>query len=146
MKWTGMEKISEYWNRITQSEAVEKLKPMLEKMKPVLAKTGAVLALTGKWAYQLRSVLLAIPVAVCAGTLAIRNARQLPEIVGMNILTSEEYQWLVSREFAVLVPVALTAVCLILMFFSKKVLYPWLISVFSLALPLLIWAVSTFVV
>jgi hypothetical protein len=30
------------------------------------------------------------------------------------------------------------------MFLSKKVLYPWLISVFSLALPLVLWLTNIF--
>ena len=137
MKFTVFEKMKETWQRFMESEFVQ-------KAKPVLKKTGYVLVLTGRWAYKLRSVLLAIPVAVAAGALAIRNMQQLPTEVGINILASGEYQWLVSRSVAALAPLAVTAVCLGLMFCSKKVLYPWLISLFSLALPIVIWVTNVF--
>jgi len=132
-----IEKIKEWWQHFTESEFVQ-------KARPVLKKTGYVLTLTGKWAYKLRSILLAIPVAVVAGALAIRNVQQLPSEVGINILASGEYQWMVSRNVAALVPLGVTAICIGLMFCSKKVLYPWLISVFSLALPLVIWLTNIF--
>lgn len=127
-----IEKIKETWQNFQESEFVRKVWPWMKK-------AGEVLALTGRWAYKLRSILLAIPVAVTAGALAIRNLQQLPAEVGINILASGEYQWMVSRSTAAFVPLGVTAVCLALMFCSKKVLYPWLISLFSLALPLVIW-------
>ncbi|MBQ8359853.1 MAG: hypothetical protein IJX37_08150 [Oscillospiraceae bacterium] len=132
-----MEKIRQTWQQFLDSRA-------MQKTLPVLKKTGYVLALTSKWAYKLRSVLLAIPVAVVAVALAIRNMQQLPSEVGINILASGEYQWMVSRGVAALAPLAVTAVCLGLMFCSKKVLYPWLISLFSLVLPLVIWVTNVF--
>ena len=104
----------------------------------------SVLKLTAKWSYQLRSLLLAIPVFVCAVCLAIRNAALLPATVGINILASGEYQWAVDRLMAVLAPLAVTVICLLLMACSKKILFPWLISVMSLALPVLIWIINMF--
>lgn len=97
-----------------------------------------VLGLTTKYAYKVRSLMLAIPVFICAGALAFRNARLLPEYVGVNLLASGEYQYLVTRGVAVWTPLGLTVLCLLLMLCSKKVMYPWLISVFSLVLPLVI--------
>ena len=44
----------------------------------------------------------------------------------------------VARSMAVMGPLALTGVCLLMMFFSRKALYPWAISVFTLALPVLL--------
>lgn len=120
------------WERFTE-------KPWVRKVAAFFKNVGFVLGLTGKWAYKLRSLVLSIPVFVCAGALAIRNASQLPEWVGINLLANGEYQWLVSRGVAVLAPLAVTVVCLLLMLCSKKALYPWLISVFSLVLPLVIW-------
>ena len=89
---------------------------------------------------------MAIPVFVCALALAIRNLALLPEWVGVNMLATGEYQWLVSRGAAVLIPFALTVACLILVLCSKKTLYPWLISVFSLVLPLVIWLTNSLLV
>ena len=97
-----------------------------------------------KWCYRLRSVVLAIPVGVAAVFLALHNEINLPAKVGIDLQTTGEYAQLVSREVAVFGPLAITAVCLLLMFCSRKVLYPWLISVFSLALPLLLLITNIF--
>lgn len=97
-----------------------------------------------RWAYRLRSILLAFPVVVTAVVMAIYNMTKLPEIVGINLQSNGEYAMVITRGVAVMGPLALTAVCLLLMFCSKRVLYPWLISLFSLALPLLFLFTSTF--
>lgn len=97
-----------------------------------------------KWMYKLRSVILAIPVAMGAVILAIYNQVNLPAKVGINIQASGEYAQMVSKGVAVFGPLAITAVCLLMMFCSRKVLYPWLISLFSLALPLLILITNIF--
>lgn len=106
--------------------------------------TKAKLKAAWKWVYRLRSVILAIPVAVGAAVLAIYNQANLPDMVGINIQASGEYAMMIGRGVAVLGPLAVTAVCLLMMFCSRKVLYPWLISLFSLALPLLIYITNTF--
>lgn len=97
-----------------------------------------------KMVYRLRSVVLAIPVAVCAVILALHNFANLPETVGLNIQADGEYAILLSRGVAVLGPLAVTAVCLLMVFASKKVVYPWLVSIFSLVLPLLIYFTNYF--
>lgn len=97
-----------------------------------------------KWAYRLRSVILAVPVALGAVILAIHNQARLPDMVGLNLQASGEYAMMVGKGIAVLGPVAVTAVCLLMMFCSRKVLYPWLISLFSLALPILVYITNTF--
>ncbi len=119
-------------------------KPWVQKTWAFLKQAGGAIALASRWAYKLRSILLAIPVGVLAVVLAIRNLNVLPSTVGINLLATGEYQWMVSSVLAALVPLAVTAVCLLFMFLSKKVLYPWLISVFSLALPLIIWVTNVF--
>ena len=97
-----------------------------------------------KWIYRLRSVILAIPVAVASIVLALYNQTNLPETVGINIQATGEYAQTVSRSVTVLGPLAVTAVCLLMVFISRKVLYPWLISLFSLVLPLLILITNIF--
>ena len=106
--------------------------------------TRAKLKAFWKWAYRLRSVILAIPVAIGAVVLAIYNQANLPDMVGINIQATGEYAQMIGKGIAVLGPLAVTAVCLLMMFCSRKVLYPWLISLFSLALPLLIYITNTF--
>lgn len=97
-----------------------------------------------KWAYRLRSVVLAIPVAVGAVILAIHNMAKLPAEVGINIQATGEYAQMVGKSVAVMGPLALTAVCLLMVFCSRKVLYPWLISLFSLLLPIFIYITNVF--
>ena len=99
---------------------------------------------TFRWAYKLRGVVLAIPVAGLAAILALYNFFALPNLVGFHLMPSGEYAFLIGKLLAVLGPLAVTAVCLLLMFCSKKVLYPWLISLFSLILPILILITNTF--
>lgn len=105
-----------------------------------------VLGMTARWAYKLRSILLSIPVGVVALALAVRNLTQLPTEVGVFLLSDGQYQWMINRGMAAFVPLVITAVCLVMMFLSKKVLYPWLISVFSLVLPLVIWLSNVFAI
>lgn len=119
-------------NNVANGEGMQKVRAFLKQIRIVLG-------LTAKWGFKIRSLVLAIPVFICAGALAFRNARQLPELVGINILASGEYQWFVSRGVAVLVPFGVTTLCLLMMLCSKKILYPWLISLFSLILPLVVW-------
>ena len=97
-----------------------------------------------KWIYKLRSVVLAIPVVVIAVYLAVQNMALLPGEVGILLQTNGEFSVSVAKLVAVMGPLAVTAVCLLMMFLSKKVIYPWLISLFSLALPILLLFVNTF--
>lgn len=130
-----MKSLRDFWART---------RPFREKTARILRKLGRVFKLIGRWIYRMRSVLLAIPVAVAAVILAIRNAANLPEQVGINLQTSGEYAMMVNRSLAVMGPLAVTAVCLLLMFCSRRVVYPWLISLFSLVLPVLILITNTF--
>lgn len=91
------------------------------------------------WIYRLRKYIMAAPVAFYAIKLAIANAKRLPDMVGMDIQASGEFARMVSRQSAVLGPLGLTAFCLALVLCSRKPLLPWLISAFTLILPILIW-------
>ena len=136
-EYDDMDEFDEVQERNTESSAklraVHSWQDFCEVMKTV-----------GSWCYKLRSVLLAIPVVVASISLAIRNMAKLPDQVGLNLLASGEYQFMVGKSVAVLGPLAVTAVCLLMMFSSRKVIYPWLISVFSLVLPYLIWITNVF--
>ena len=112
--------------------------PGWEKAKEVLATTGKVLAKIGKYIYKCRSVILAIPVVYGAVRLALYAQANLPEQVGINLKETGEYAMMVNRNTAILVSLGITGVCLLMMFISRKTIYPWLISLFSLALPLLL--------
>lgn len=124
---------------------MEKMKIAIsEERLAQLKKIGAVLQLIWQWAYKLRSVILSVPVVAISIKLAIQNLGRLPVYVGINMQASGEYSMMIERSVAVLVPLLVTAACLLMMFLSKKVLYPWLVSLFSLLLPILLWITNVF--
>ena len=88
--------------------------------------------------YRIRAVFLAIPVVYYALRIADYNRTHLPEQVGINLQSSGEFAMMISRDMAVMGPLVLTAACLMLMFTSRKALFPWAVSIFTLALPILI--------
>lgn len=137
-----MEKLSELKNKLLTAWA--STEPFRTKFMEVFDHIGYVLLVIWKWIYNLRSIILAVPVVIVAIRLAIMNMSRLPDTVGILILSSGEYQWMVERGIAVMGPLAVTAGCLLLMFLSRRVVYPWLISIFSLALPLLIYITNVF--
>lgn len=132
--------------RMKKTPAEEKKGPttFLGKTRVVLEKIAHVLCVIGKWIFRLRGIWMAVPVALVALRLAAWNAARLPEEVGINLLANGEYQYLVSRGLAIMAPLAVTGVCLLMMIFSRKTVYPWIISIFSLVLPLLIWLTNVF--
>ena len=83
-------------------------------------------------------IFLAIPVVYYALKLAKYNMQNLPEVVGINLQSNGVFAETISRELAVTGPLGLTCACLVLMVFSRKALYPWAVSVFTLALPVLL--------
>ncbi len=88
--------------------------------------------------FRLRKVVMAAPVVYYAFKLASYNAEHLPQEVGVNLQSTGEFAMTIARDLAVYGPLGLTAACLLLMFCSRKALYPWAVSVFTLALPLLL--------
>lgn len=115
-----------------------------EKYGPGLEKTGKVMRIIGKVLYHLRKVALAVPVIIAAVMLATHNMNTLPATVGVDLQANGEFAQSISREMAVYGPLAITGGCLLMMIFSRKVIYPWLISVFTLLLPLLLIALNFF--
>ena len=103
-----------------------------------LQNINSLISFIGSILFKLRKLVLAVPVVYWALKLALYNRSNLPEQVGINLLSSGEFAQTISRDMAVMGPLGLTAACLLLMFCSRKALYPWAISIFTLALPLLI--------
>lgn len=108
------------------------------KCKAVISKINFVINLIGVWLFRLRKFVMAAPVVYYALKLADYNRKHLPEQVGLNLQATGEFAQMISREMAVTGPLALTAACLFLMFCSRKASYAWSISVFTLALPILL--------
>ena len=112
-------------------------------------KEGNLFKVTCQWIYKLRSVFLSVPVIFGMIFLAIRNAAALPAEV--NIYFPKFSDGLIKISMAtighteaVIIPVLITTIALIMMFISRRMVYPWLISLFSLALPIVILLLNTF--
>ena len=115
-----------------------------EKTKSVCDKVGSVIGSICSWIYKLRKLIMAAPVVYLAIRIAIANSNRLPEAVGMNLQSSGEFAMMVTRNYAVFGPLLVTGFCLLLMFCSRKTLFPWIISIFSLVLPYLIYLTNLF--
>ncbi len=122
----------------TAPEAVKKEKSGFEKFKNAVAQTNRWINLIVMWLFHLRKFVMAAPVVYYALKLAAYNREHLPEQVGINLQATGEFAQYISRNMAVMGPLALTIGCLVLMFCSRKAMYSWAISIFTLALPLLL--------
>lgn len=109
-----------------------------DKVKSGVSSVNRWINRIGMILFRLRKIVLAAPVVYYALKLAAYNGEHLPEQVGLNLQSTGEFAMTVARGMAVMGPLALTGVCLLMMLFSRKALYPWAISVFTLALPVLL--------
>lgn len=100
----------------------------------------------GHWVYRLRSWIITIPVLVVAVKLALTNHNSLPDMVGLGLQNSGGFSYLIPKGTAIVVPLLVTVGCIVMTFLSKRKLYPWLISIFTLALPLLLWITNVYII
>lgn len=131
-----MGKLSEMtagWNKVQDD-----VKESLQSDDTVWSKIKRVVGILIMVVYRLRSIFLAIPVIWYALKLAAYNGKHLPEEVGINLLSTGEFAMTISRELAVMGPLVVTGACLTLMLTSRKALYPWAVSIFTLILPILL--------
>ena len=127
--------VSEKWQGFSQKT---------EPFRNFMGKVGRVLMIIGSYIYKLRAVLISIPVVAAAIWLAVRNMQKLPESVGINLLATGDFSMMVTRPVAVFAPLLVTALCVVFTLCSRRTLYPWLISVFTLVLPILIWLTNIY--
>lgn len=121
-----------------------KAEPTAQKVTHFMGELADAFMVIWRFLSRMRKVILAIPVGWGAVYLAIYNESHLPAVVGLSLGNDGELTMQVARELAVLGPVALTALCLLLMFGSRRVLTPWLVSLFSLVIPLVILVTNVF--
>ena len=119
-------------------------KQNLQKDSSGIQTVGSVLKVIGSWIYRLRKVLMAIPVIFATIYLARYNMANLPAQVGIDLQTTGVYAQMISRDLAVLGPLAVTGGCLLLMFCSRRTFYPWIISIFTLVLPILLYLTNVY--
>ena len=134
-----IESITEKWDNF-----MEKSAPGREKAGEFFRKTSENATKAWNFIVKFKQFILAIPVVLGAVILAIRNMGALPKKVGFGLQLDGTFDFMVGRGIAVLGPIAVTALCLLLMFCSKRVLTPWLVSLFSLVLPILIWIINCY--
>lgn len=118
---------------------IQKTKAVWGKIYPVYKKIEEIITVIVRCIFKLRKVFMAIPVVYLSVKIAMENMERLPELVGFNIQSNGEFAAMVSRNYAVFGPLGITAFCLLLMFCSRKTVFPWIISIFSLVLPYLIY-------
>ncbi len=134
-----IEKATEQWHTLSK-----KTQPARQAVARGFGRFCKAMSRFGRFIYAMRKVFAAVPVGVAAVLLAIYNQAHLPKVVGLGLQNDGTFNLLLVRELAVLGPVAVTAVCLLMMFASKKILTPWMVSLFSLALPLVILLTNSF--
>ena len=122
----------------------ENMKTAYGKAREVCGKIGNVIGIICTWIFRLRKVFMAIPVVYLAIRIAIANSDRLPEAVGLNLQSNGEFAMMVTRNYAVYSPLLVTGFCLLLMFCSRKTLFPWIISIFTLVLPYLIYLTNIY--
>lgn len=116
----------------------------------VLSVIARVIEYTAKAAYHLRGLLISIPVAIIALKLAAENSALLPEIVhfeaaGVDAAKNLVFEtYTVTRQVAVMAPLTLTFASLLMVVLSRRIVYPWVISVFTLLLPYILQIINTF--
>lgn len=126
------------------SQLREKAAPYLAKGNEFWGNVKKIWAVAWPWIWRFRKVLLAIPVVYYGLYLARLNWNLLPERVGLSLQTTGEYSKYISREMAVYGPLGITGGCLAMMFLSRKTIYPWMICMFSMLLPVLILITNIF--
>lgn len=128
-----MDLLSEKWKALRND-----VSNGIDKTGSVYSKINSIIGVIVMVIYRLRKLVLAIPVVYYALKLASYNMEHLPEVVGLDLQSNGAFAQTISRSMAVMGPLAITGACLVLMLFSRKALYPWAVSIFTLALPLLI--------
>ncbi len=126
------------------SAFIQKFKEVWAKISIAFRKIEEVITVICRCIFKLRKVFMAIPVVYLAFRIASLNMERLPEAEGLNLQSNGEFALMVTREYAVYGPLGLTGFCLLLMFFSRKTLYPWVISIFTLVLPYLLYLTNLY--
>lgn len=126
------------------ADNAEVQQPEAKKSSDGFQKAMGILRLIGNLIWRLRKVIMAIPVMYYAIYFGIYNAKYLPDRVGIVLQSNGEFAQTISRSLAVLGPLGVTAACLLLMFCSRRALYPWLISLLTLLLPMLILLLNNY--
>lgn len=116
----------------------------LEKFGEGICNIGAFLKKNWRWSLELRKVILAAPVVILMMAIANECRKRLPEVVGLTLQINGSFGRMVDRDKAIMATTAITGLCLLFMFLSRKTIYPWLVSLMSLLLPIVLILINTF--
>ena len=130
---TGFAEFREKWNAFWDD-----VRTTMAPVDRVVGVIRDVFSFIFRWIYRLRGILISIPVAIAAWKLALYNKVNLPAEVGLNLLSNGEFAQMIPLQSAVMVPFFITIGCLAMVLCSRKILYPWAISIFTLSIPLLL--------
>ena len=116
----------------------------LEKFGEGICSVGVFFKKNWRLAFELRKIVMAVPVVLLMLRLADECRERLPETVGINLLSNGNFERLMARESAISYMMSITIACLVFTFFSRRTIYPWLISLFTLVLPILLILTNVF--
>ena len=149
MNW--LDRIVEKWNWL-----VGKVRPVWDVIAAIFRGIGRVFALAWKYIFLFRGIIISAPLAAAAVIVATWGQKNLPEMVeithivldkdaegaifGLFAMTTET----ISRDVAVFAPLTLTGVCIVMTILSKRTLYPWLIGMLTLCLPIVMYLLNTY--
>ena len=132
-------KLAQMWN-----DFCDKAAPVFEKIRDCVMEVITFLRHIWVYVVKLRKIILAVPIGWGAIYLALNNMQQLPKTVGVGLQADGNFQLYVTRLPAVLAPLLITAVCVLLMFCSRRTLTPWMVSLFSLLIPVVLLITNIF--
>ena len=133
------EKFLIFWQKF-----MDRVQILLSSLRKFFAKTAKILEKIISWFSKFKKIIAAVPVAAGAIVLALYNMGNLPKVVGINLLENGSFTYQIPRGIAVFAPVAVTSICLLLMFCSRRILTPWFVSLVSLLLPVMILITNVF--
>lgn len=136
---TFRNKFMNFWQKF-----MEHVQHILSVLRKFFSKTAKALEKIISWFSKFKKIIAAIPVAAGAVILALYNMANLPKVVGINLLENGSFTYQIPRGIAVFAPVAVTGICLLLMFCSRRILTPWIVSMVSLLLPVMILITNVF--
>lgn len=109
-----------------------------EKRRKGWEKVKRVFQIIGKVLYHSRKVFLTVPVVLAALKIYEIAKERLPENVGVFLQDDGVFKYMFPMNKALMYCFAATGICLLMMYCSRKTIYPWVISLFTLVLPLLL--------
>ena len=127
---------AEKWNATLNVLHMDEVMEEAKSDKPRGEKFKRILKIIGKVIFHLRKIFMAMPVVYYALKLADYCKDNLPEMVGLRIQADGSFLETISRASAINGCLMITAICLGMMFLSRKTVYPWVISIFSLIVPI----------